>query len=138
MRDGNSLLCILYIGGVTISPSNKDAVICAHENVTFTCTLESAQVLHWVAEPFITRREILRQQVIFTFSDVGKNHTVQFNGVAFHAVLTQSEPAQGSSTHYTLQSTLSTTASTATNGTVIECTNLVTGISDNSTLQLQG
>ena len=132
-----TVYCI-YVGGVTISPSNEDAVICAQDNVTFTCALESAQVLQWVAEPFITRREILQQQVIFTFSDVGKNHTVQFNGVAFHAVLTQSEPTQGSSTHYSLQSTLSTTASTATNGTVIECINLVTGVSVNSTLQLQG
>ena len=137
MRDGNSLLCI-YIGGVTISPSNKDAVICAQDNVTFTCTLESAIALQWVAEPFITRGGKAEQKVSFPYSNVGNTHIVEFNGVTFHAVLTHSEPVQGSSTLYTLQSTLSTTASATTNGTVIECIETFTGTSDTSTLLLQG
>ena len=113
-------------------------MICAQDNVTFTCTLESTTGLQWVAEPFITRDGIATQQASFTLSDVGTTHIVQFDGVTFHAVLTQSELVQGISTHYTLQSTLRTTASTTTNGTVIECIEPITGASYNSTLQLQG
>ena len=74
----------------------------------------------------------------FAISDMGSTKTLNIDDVTFHAVLTQSEPVQGSSTHYTLQSTLSTTASTTTNGTVIECIDRFTEASDSSTLQLQG
>ena len=74
----------------------------------------------------------------FAISNMGSTKTLNIDGVTFHAVLTQSEPVQGSSTHYTLQSTLSTTASTTTNGTVIECIDPFTEASDSSTLQLQG
>ena len=105
--------------------------------MTFACTLESALALQWVAEPFITRGGNLPQRVTLAFSDVGMNRTVEFDGVTFIAVLTQSDRIQGS-TLYTLQSTLSTTASTTTNGTVIECINVFTGVSDTSVLQLQG
>ena len=112
-------------------------MICAQDTATFTCTLESVVALQWVAEPFITRRGITAQQVSLALSDVGITHRVEFNGVTFHAVLTQSEPVQGSSTHYTLQSTLITTASTSTNGTVIECIEPITGASDSSVLQLR-
>ena len=129
---------IHIIGGVTITPSSEDAVICTQDTVTFTCTLESVVALQWVAEPFITREGIASQKVTLALTDVGTNRTVEFDGVTFIAVLTQSELVQGSSTHYTLQSTLSTTASATTNGTVIECIEPITGESDRSVLQLQG
>ena len=113
-------------------------MICAQDTVTFTCTVESTTGLLWVAEPFITKDGSVEQQVSFHFPAVGMTRTVEFGGATFCAVLTQSEPVQGSSTHYTLQSTLSTTASTTTNGTVIECIEQITRASDSSTLQLQG
>ena len=127
----------IYIDGVTISQSNEYAVICAQDTVTFTCTLESTTGLQWVAEPFIIE-SITTQRLSYSISEVGINRTVEFNGVTFHAVLTQSEPIQGSSQLYILQSTLSTTASNTTNGTVIECLEPITRASDNSTLKLSG
>ena len=66
------------------------------------------------------------------------NRTAIFGGVTFHAVLTHADPVPGSGGFFILQSTLSTTASATTNGTVIVCQEGLSGASDSITLQLQG
>ena len=60
------------------------------------------------------------------------------NGVTLHAVLTHADPVPGSGGFFTLQSTLSTSASATTNGTMIVCREGFTGTSGSVTLQLQG
>ena len=94
--------------------------------MTFTCTVQNGRGLVWIAEPFITEKN----QLTFIPNDSVKNITFISRGVMFLAVLTQSDPL--------LKSTLNTTASATTNGTVIQCIEPLSKISDNSTLQLQG
>ena len=94
--------------------------------MTFTCTVQNGRGLVWIAEPFITEKN----QLTFIPNDSVKNITFLSRGVTFQAVLIQSDPL--------LQSTLTTTASATTNGTVMECIEPLSKISDNSTLQLQG
>ena len=112
-------------------------VVCRQDTVTFTCTVDRGVVLEWIAEPFITDEQ---NQVAFIPSDLetDSNRTVSSSGVTFHAVLTHADPVPGSGGFFTLQSTLSTTASATTNGTVIVCQDSFSGTSDNVTLQLQG
>ena len=110
-------------------------MICPQDSVIFTCTVQSGRILQWEAKPFITST---LNQIRFLPNDIMPTRDFISSGVRFIAVLTLSEQVQGSSTHYTLQSTLSSTASTTTNGTVIECQELFTEASDNSTLQLNG
>ena len=119
---------------VTVSES---PVACPQDNVTFNCTVDGGVGLEWIAEPFIT---LAQNQVIFLPSHIETNptRTVTPSGVTFHAVLTHADPVPGSGGSYTLQSTLSTTASATTNGTVIVCQEGFSGTSDSVTLQLQG
>ena len=119
----------------SVTIHTEDVVICPQETVTFTCTVQSGRALQWEAKPFITST---LNQIRFLPNDIMPTRDFISSGVRFEAVLTQSELVQGSSTHYTLQSTLSTTASTTTNGTVIECQEYYTAAYDNSTLQLNG
>ena len=110
---------------VSVSVSNDKKEICLQDTVTFTCTVQSGGALVWRAEPFISEAN----EISFTPNKT-VNNTFTSRGVIFHAVLIQSDPV--------LQSTLSTTASSTTNGTVIKCIEPFTGASDKSTLQLQG
>ena len=112
-------------------------VVCPQDTVTFTCTVDRGVVLEWIAEPFITDEQ---NQVAFIPADLETDptRTVSSSGVTFHAVLTHADSVPGSTEFFTLQSTLSTTASATTNGTVIVCREGFSGTSDNVTLQLQG
>ena len=111
---------------VSVSVSREKRNICLQETVTFTCTVQNGRGLVWRAEPFISEEN----EIAFIPNSPVKNITFTSRGVIFQAVLTQSDPV--------LQSTLSITASATTNGTVMECIEPFTKISDNSTLQLQG
>ena len=110
---------------------------CPQDTVTFTCTVDRGVGFEWIAEPFFTDEQ---NQVVFLHTDIATdpNRTVTSSGVTFHAVLTHADPVPGSGGFFTLQSTLSTTASATTNGTVIVCWEGFTGTSDSVTLQLQG
>ena len=110
-------------------------MICLQNNVTFNCTGENVKSLEWRAAPFIASNST---DVIFLPNDMQPTRMVVYNGVVFHAELTHSELVQGTSTLYTLQSTLSTTASTINSGTVIECIDHLTGASNSAILQLEG
>ena len=124
-------------GAANVSISGARPVVCPQDSVTFTCTVNSGVLLVWIAEPFITDEQ---NQVVFLPSDLEANptRTIRSNGVTFHAVLTDRDPVPGSSELFTLHSTLSTTASTTTNGTVIVCREHFSGISASVTLQVQG
>ena len=111
---------------VSVSVSKDKRELCPQDTVTFTCTVQSGTALVWRAEPFISEAN----QVTFRPNFPLNSTTFTSRGVIFHAVLTERDPV--------LQSTLSTTASATTNGTVIQCIEPFTGASDNSTLQLQG
>ena len=110
-------------------------MICLQNNVTFNCTGKNVKLLEWRAAPFIASDST---SVIFLPNDMQPTRMVVYNGVVFYAELTRSEPVQGSSTLYSLKSTLRTTASTTTSGTVIECIDQFTGASNSSILQLEG
>ena len=110
-----------------VSVSSYKTEICPQDTVTFTtCTVQSGGALVWRAEPFISEAN----EISFIRNSTEKIMTFTSRGVIFLVVLIQSDPD--------LQSTLSTTASATTNGTVIQCIEPFTGASDNSTLQLQG
>ena len=113
------------------------AVACPQATVTFTCIVDRGAVLEWIAEPFITDEQ---NQVAFIPTDLETDptRTVTSSGGTFHAVLTDADPVPGSGGFFTLQSTLSTTASATTSGTVIVCQEGLSGTSDSVTLQLQG
>ena len=129
--------CPMRVGAVSVTVSTEDPVVCPQDTVTFTCTVDCGVGLEWIAEPFITDEQ---NQVAFLPSDLETHptRTVTSSGVTFHAVLTHADPVPGSGGFFTLQSTLSTTASATTNGTVIVCREGLSGTSDNVTLQLQG
>ena len=59
------------------------------------------------------------------------------SGVTFYAALTQVTEVPGSPGFYFLQSTLTTTVSESTNGTVIVCEGPISGESENITLQIK-
>ena len=122
---------------VSVTVSTEDPVVCLQDSVTFTCTVDRGVRLEWIAEPFFTDEQ---NHVAFLPSDLETDptDTVPSSGVTFHAVLTHADPVPGSGGLFTLQSTLSTTASATTNGTVIVCREGVSGASDSVTLQLQG
>ena len=109
---------------------------CPQDTMTFTCTVNRGFDLEWIAEPFFTDQQ---NQVVFLHTDIATdpNRTVTSKGGTFHAVLTHADPVP-SSEFYTYQSTLSTTASATTNGTVIVCQDSFSRASDSVTLQLQG
>ena len=125
----------MCVGAVSVTVSTEDPVVCPQDTVTFTCTVDRGVGLEWIAEPFITDEQ---NQVAFIPSDLETDptRTVTSNGVTFHAVLTHANPVPGSGGLFTLQSTLSTTASATTNGTVIVCWQGLSGTSDSVTLQL--
>ena len=126
----------MYLLGA-VRVTSDGPVVCLQDTVTFTCTVDRGAGLEWIAEPFITDEQ---NQVIFIPADLETNptRTVSSSGVTFHAVLTHADPVPGSGGFFTLQSTLGTTASATTNGTVIVCREGFSGTSDNVTLQLQG
>ena len=126
------------IDAENVTVSTEDPVVCPQDNVTFTCTVDrSSAGLEWIAEPFITGQQ---SQVAFIPANLATDptETISSSGVTFHAVLTHADPVPGSGGFFTLQSTLSTTASATTSGTVIVCREALSGTSDNVTLQLQG
>ena len=127
----------MHVGAVSVTVSTEDPVVCPQDTVTFTCTVDRGLGLEWIAEPFITDEH---NQVVFIPSDLETDptETVTSSGVTFHAVLTHADPVPGSGVFLTLQSTLSTTASATTNGTVIVCREGLSGASDSVILQLQG
>ena len=127
--------CLMRAVSVTVS--TEDPVVCLQDSVTFTCTMDHGVGLEWIAEPFFTDEQ---NHVAFLPSDLETDptETVPSSGVTFHAVLTDADPVPGSGGLFTLQSTLSTTASATTNGTVIVCWEGLSGASDSVTLQLQG
>ena len=129
--------CPMRVGAVSVTLSTVDPVVCLQDSVTFTCTVDHGVGLEWIAEPFFTDEQ---NHVAFLPSDLETDptETVPSSGVTFHAVLTHADPVPGSGGLFTLQSTLSTTASATTNGTVIVCREGVSGASDSVTLQLQG
>ena len=135
--DLHEIQCPMCVGAVSVAVSTEDPVACPQDTVTFTCTVDRGVVLEWIAEPFITDEQ---NQVAFAPSDLARDptRTVTSSGVTFHAVLTHADSVPGSGGFFTLQSTLSTTASATTNGTVIVCEEGFSGVSDNVTLQLQG
>ena len=122
------------IDAVSVTVSTEDPVACPQDTVTFTCTVDRGVGLEWIAEPPFP------DQVQFLPLDLQANstRTVLSNGVTFHAVLTHADPVPDSDGFFTLQSTLSTTASATTNGTVIVCQEGFSEASDSVTLQLQG
>ena len=127
----------MCVGAVSVTVSVENSMVCPQDSVTFTCTVDRGVVLEWRAEPFFSDQQ---NQVLFLHTDITTHptRTVTSSGVTFHAVLTQSDPAPGSTEFFTLQSTLSTTASATTNETVIVCQDSFSGASDSVTLQLQG
>jgi len=127
--------CPVCVGAVSVTVSTEDPVVCPQDTVTFTCTVDRGVELEWIAEPFFTDQQ---NQVLFLPTDVETDptRTVTSSGVTFHAVLTHADPVPGSGGFFTLQSTLSTTASVTTNGTVIVCREGFSGASDSVTLQL--
>ena len=127
----------MRIGAVSVAVSAEGSVVCPQDTITFTCTVDRGVGLEWIAEPFFTNEQ---NQVQFLYIDIetDPNRTVTSSGVTFHAVLTHADPVPGSGGLFTLQSTLSTTASAITNGTVIVCEEGLSGVSDSVTLQLQG
>ena len=129
--------CPMCVGAVSVTVSTEDPVACPQDTVTFTCTVDRGVGLEWIAEPFITDEQ---NQVAFIPTDLETDSTVtvQSSGVTFHAVLTHADPVPGSGGFFTLQSTLSTTASATTNGIVIVCEEGLSVTSDSVTLQLQG
>ena len=129
--------CHMRVGAVSVTVPTEDPVVCPQDTVTFTCTVDRGVVLEWIAEPFITDEQ---NQVAFIPTDLETDptRTVTSSGVSFHAVLTHADSVPGSGGFFTLQSTLSTTASATTNGTVIVCQEGFSGASDSVTLQLQG
>ena len=117
--------------------TSDSPVVHLQDTVTFTCTVDHGVGLEWIAEPFIADEQ---NQVAFIPSDLetDPNRTVTSSGVTFHAVLTHADPVPGSGGFFILQSTLSTTASATTSGTVIVCREGLSGTSDCVTLQLHG
>ena len=116
--DLHEIQCPMRVDAVSVTVSTEDQVVCPQDTVTFTCTVDRGVGLEWIAKPFITDQ---RNQVAFLPSDLATDptRTVISSGVTFHAVLTHADPVPGSGGFFTLQSTLSTTASATTNGTVI-------------------
>ena len=135
--DLHEIQCPMRVGAVSVTVSTEDPVVCPQDTVTFTCTVDRGVGLEWIAEPFFTDEQ---NQVGFLPSDLETDptRTVTSSGVTFHAVLTHADPVPGSGEFFTLQSTLSTTASATTNGTVIVCREGLSDTSDSVTLQLQG
>ena len=129
--------CPMCVGAVSVTVSTEDPVVCPQDSVTFTCTVDRGVGLEWIAEPFFTDEQ---NQVAFIPSDLETDptRTVTSSGVTFHAVLTHVDLVPGSGGLFSLQSTLSTTASATTNATVIVCREGLSGASDSVTLQLQG
>ena len=127
----------MCVGAFNVTVSTDGSVVCPQDSVTFTCTVDRGVDLEWIAEPFFTNQQ---NQVLFLHTDLETDptRTVTSSGVTFHAVLTHADPVPGSTEFFTLQSTLSTTASATTNGTVIVCREGLSGGSDSVTLQLQG
>jgi len=125
----------MRVGAINVTVSAEDPVVCPQDSVTFTCTVDRGVGLEWIAEPFITDEQ---NQVELIPSDLATapTRTVTSSGVTFHAVLTHADPVPGSGGLSTLQSTLSTTASATTNGTVIVCQDSFGGTSDSVTLQV--
>ena len=121
---------------MSVTVSTEDPLACPQGTVTFTCTVDRGVDLEWIADPFFTQQN----QVLFLHTDLETDptRTVTSSGVTFHAVLTHADPVPGSTEFFTLQSTLSTTASATTNGTVIVCQDSFSGTPDSVTLQLQG
>ena len=129
--------CTMCVGAVSVTVSTEDLLVCPQDIVTFTCTVDRGVGLEWIAEPFFTDQQ---NQVVFVASDLATDptRTAPSSGVTFHAVLTHVDLVPGSGGFFILQSTLSTTASATTNGTVIVCREGLSGTSDSVTLQLQG
>jgi len=127
--------CPMRVGAVSVAVFTEDPVVCPQDSVTFTCTVDRGGGLEWIAEPFFPDQQ---NQVVFLPSDLETDptRTVSSSGVTFYAVLTHADPVPGSGGFFTLQSTLSTTASATTNGTVIVCRDGFSGTSDSVTLQV--
>ena len=84
-----------HVDAVSVTVSTEDSVVCPQDTVTFTCTVDRAIALEWIAEPFFTGQQ---NQVVFIPSDLATNPTmtVTSSGVTFHAVLTHADPVPGS------------------------------------------
>jgi len=122
---------LIHVDAMRVTVSTEDPVVCPQDTVTYTCIVDRGIDLEWTPEPFFADQ-------VPSDLETNPTRTVTSSGVTFHAVLTHADPVPGSGGFFTLQSTLSTTASTTTNGTVIVCQDSFSGTSDSVTLQLHG
>ena len=102
---------------------------CPGETVVFTCTIQATSLLEWRTGPTDMGLVQFIPQHLGTgdgSDDIGE----------FHAVLTQAKRNRDNT--YTMQSTLSVTATDMVNGTTVTCTDGLTRGSNHSQLLLQG
>ena len=126
---------LTHVDAASVSISTEDPVACPQDTVTFNYTVDRGVVLEWISF-FIDRHN--RVVVLPSDLETDPTRTVTFSGVTFHAVLSHADSVPDSTEFFILQSTLSTTASATTGGTVIACQDSFSGTSDFVTLQPQG
>ena len=95
---------------------------CPGERVTYTCTVTQGAVLEWIVEPFLPDSALIQ----FTRTDtIGRsfdcNDVTALQCADFNFVATLTDIANPSTSVADITSTLTFTATSTLNGTVIQC-----------------
>ena len=118
---------VLHIATVTLNSSVGMGQACPGEMVTYTCTVTQGAIVDWIVEPFLsgaTRiRFILSSTPIGSRLDCNSVASVRCEDFDFVATLTNTANLMTvmSATVADITSTLTFTATTRLNGTVVQC-----------------
>ena len=137
---------VLYAATVVLDSSVGMGQACPAEMATYTCTVNQGIALDWIVEPFLngsTRIRFLLSSTP-TGSSVNCNHVASVQCEDFDFVATFTNTANPmtvmSATVADMTSTLTFTASTRLNGTVVQCRGVTADAfpMSNSTISVAG
>ena len=133
-----SLLCVAT---VVLDSSVSMRGVCPGEMVTYTCTVTQGVVLDWIVEPFLPRSA----RIQFTSADtIGRsfdcNDVAAVQCADFDFVATLTNIANPTASVADITSTLTVTATSRLNGTVVQCrgTTADATLMNNSILNVAG
>ena len=110
---------------------------CAGETVTATCSVSDTIFLQWTPGDFFSESELENFILAPQDLDSGPITLTSSSGVTFSAELTDSVMSESGGL-FNLQSTLKTTASSFTNGTILQCRGESPQPHDSATVLLRG
>ena len=120
------LLIVLYTATITLTSTvDERQTACPGEVVTYTCTVTQANVLQWVALPFIMSDNTNIPQFLFSAAEntvldcSNSSFAVQCSELDYRTTLTDVSTVQNGLADMT--STFRFTANARVNGTVVEC-----------------